>query len=526
MAIHISLRLAWHNDGWNGHICKDPKCNIYCIGQHSYPGTSILENRDIDLELQSAGKHCSKCKFIPPCSFSINAFGDKPVMAAATPPAWFNDDTQVKNWEMSPATASVWDYEDMYGDDVLNKGDSSQTYNYDKRLEKAKEYYSSLKLNETLIFYYSNYSNPFSEDENKNYIIVGVSRLKTVGEIMYYEGTSQKNRDKYAGGFVWQMPITSHYPDEGFKIPYHLYMENPEILKGMITIPENSRNFKYATRAISDDDALILIEQLLATVNYLININDKSENWVIRKIWLESLLGELWKNRGVYPGFPSVLQTINFTQAIPHFKKETLQGQEITSFNHIIDFLENDNIKCEFCSITEKESINIKRQWKLKSKEQRQLLRDIIPLFDISREQIEKILADDREKNGIIFSLNEIINNPYILSEQYIGDGPDDFISFNKIDNGLLPSPELGVTLKTDKDSPERFRALVVNKLKQENKHSFLGADKILSDINFKMDMLPEWKTHHFSIQYFEVDEKILSESLVIRTKMRENIFI
>jgi hypothetical protein len=21
---HISLRLAWHDDGWNGHVCKKP----------------------------------------------------------------------------------------------------------------------------------------------------------------------------------------------------------------------------------------------------------------------------------------------------------------------------------------------------------------------------------------------------------------------------------------------------------------------------------------------------------------------
>ena len=25
MSVHISLRLAWHDDGWNGHVCKKPK---------------------------------------------------------------------------------------------------------------------------------------------------------------------------------------------------------------------------------------------------------------------------------------------------------------------------------------------------------------------------------------------------------------------------------------------------------------------------------------------------------------------
>ena len=25
MVQHISARVAWHNNGWNGHICKNPK---------------------------------------------------------------------------------------------------------------------------------------------------------------------------------------------------------------------------------------------------------------------------------------------------------------------------------------------------------------------------------------------------------------------------------------------------------------------------------------------------------------------
>jgi len=49
--MHMSLRLAWHNDGWNGNICRNPNNNTYCIGQHSYPGTRILENRNIKIFL-------------------------------------------------------------------------------------------------------------------------------------------------------------------------------------------------------------------------------------------------------------------------------------------------------------------------------------------------------------------------------------------------------------------------------------------------------------------------------------------
>ena len=26
MTVHMSARLAWHIDGWNGHICNNPVC--------------------------------------------------------------------------------------------------------------------------------------------------------------------------------------------------------------------------------------------------------------------------------------------------------------------------------------------------------------------------------------------------------------------------------------------------------------------------------------------------------------------
>lgn len=54
MAMHMSLRLAWHSDGWNGHICKKPCGNTYCVGPYSYPGTLIkviIANMLVDREI-------------------------------------------------------------------------------------------------------------------------------------------------------------------------------------------------------------------------------------------------------------------------------------------------------------------------------------------------------------------------------------------------------------------------------------------------------------------------------------------
>ena len=64
------------------------------------------------------------------------------------------------------------------------------------------------------MFYYAGYSNPFSENEEDNYVIVGASRIKKIDDFHYYENTTDQIKADYAGGVVWQKPITSNYPDE------------------------------------------------------------------------------------------------------------------------------------------------------------------------------------------------------------------------------------------------------------------------------------------------------------------------
>ena len=109
MIKHLSLRLAWHNEGWNGNICKNPKENVYCIGQHSYPGDVIAGSRDIEWESQEgvAGCNCSKLGKIPACAYSINAFGSEQIQASANPPDFFYDDSEGIEFDLPPSTACI-----------------------------------------------------------------------------------------------------------------------------------------------------------------------------------------------------------------------------------------------------------------------------------------------------------------------------------------------------------------------------------------------------------------------------------
>lgn len=519
MTKHISARLAWHMDGWNGCICRNPAANVYCVGQHSYPGDMIARERDFKWESHNdvKGKPIAKLDKIPPCVYSINAFGKEKVKAYSKPPEWLRDGSKVKYWDLPPSTVCIWPYEEMYTDDVKYPEGSSQTYDYKKRLERAKQYFRELIPDKSLIFYYANYSNPFSESETNKYVLVGISRLKSLGDVLFYEGMSDENKRKYAGGFVWQMPITSHYPEQGFRLPYHLYLDKPEVIERFLFVPDNDRNFKYATRHISDDDALDIVERLVETTKALIEIGDKTENWEVRLKWLQSLIAELWQNRGVYPGFLKVIDYLGFQEAILYYKDQVAAGKDKEAKDAIFALLDSKTDMIPNLKLTDETRKKIQRQWKLKTEHERELLRGIFPRIDLLKEQIEKILAEDRSQNGITADLNEIVQNPYLLSEQFVGDDPDDRISFNKIDHGVLPSPELGLNPLLEKDDARRFRGLCVERLRKEGMHSFISAENVLHDVNHKLSFFPDWKRHQFNLRYFEVDQDILQGALTIR---------
>ena len=156
--------------------------------------------------------------------YSINAFGRKELTANAEPPDFSDYTAQKSEWEMPPSTVCIWPYEEMYSPEVKKPGGG---YDNDKRVAKVKALFEQLTENKSLIFYYANYSNPFSEEENQRYVVVGMARIKKVGDWLFFPGTDEATRQKYGGGFVWQKPITSHYPEQGLRVPLSFVPRSP-----------------------------------------------------------------------------------------------------------------------------------------------------------------------------------------------------------------------------------------------------------------------------------------------------------
>lgn len=522
MPKHISARVAWHDNGWNGCVCRDPSCNTHCQGPHSYPGEKIAEGKDGAWETGVAGQHIAQLERDIPCGFSVHAFDPEPSTMFDDPPEFFSGGKRV-SWNVPPYTVCTWPYEAMYDEAVKTNGN----YDTKKRLAAVMAHFAAIQVGKSLVFLYANYSNPFSSEDSKRYLLVGVSRVSAIGDLHYYPELPPSDIEKY-GGFVWERPVSMDYENQGFRIPYHLYNSRPEVLERLAVFPDNERNFKYASRHLTDDDALSIIERFIEVAAYLKEeLHDTSENWSYRLDWLNGLLAELWSSRGLSPGFGRVLDMLGLGDGIIQFKEATTKGNEIAFKSAVLNWL-NEKPGAQLpWSISEKDAAKVRRTWKLREDGERSLLSDVFPRFDLEEEQFETILSQDRYDWSVKASLSEIAENPFVLAEQYEGSGPDDRISYSKIEHGLYPSPDLGVVDDWERDDWRRLRALLVEALKSETKHSFLPSGAVLQRINRKLSLQPDWKRISFSERYLSVDKGNLEQALVfVRYDDRDYVYL
>jgi hypothetical protein len=168
------------------------------------------------------------------------------------------------------------------------------------------------------------------------------------------------------------------------------------------------------------------VERLVEIASYLRQIGDDSEDWGQRLAWLNSLLAELWKGRGLYPGLARVMDLLGMAEAVQPFRVAAGAGQEKEFKAAVFDWLDEKTTIIPGVTPTALETARVRRQWKLREAAERDLLAEVLPRFDLPKDQMERILADDRAESCLLASLTDIRDNPYVLAEQFVGTGPDD----------------------------------------------------------------------------------------------------
>ena len=112
MPTHLTVRMAWHDNMWDGTICRDPEGNVYCTGTRSLLSERIARNRNLKAETQAGipgSKIDSVDEYLPPCYWSSNAFGPDVQEISHRHPFWRFKELTIPE-KMAPYSTFTWPF--------------------------------------------------------------------------------------------------------------------------------------------------------------------------------------------------------------------------------------------------------------------------------------------------------------------------------------------------------------------------------------------------------------------------------
>lgn len=459
---HVSIRVPWHDSGWSGKICENPRLNSACLKLDN-----IARNRNDELEAELAGRSVKDLpqNQMPCCAEERSTFmADFELIRQVTHPytktaAKTHQHFATTPFRQAPYSAPCIPFLWLRKENLEVYG---QKYNLDVNPEWEPElpfqqgwvqdyrnhhalldgFWKPIKPEESLCFFYAKQV-PLIEDHGRR-ILIGVGRVRNVGSNVEYQ-----YQDPPAGSIrslVWeravQHSIRPNFKD-GFILPYHAALElaqkNTDFDPAEIVAfaPDDRRSeFSYATEHVTHDGA---IASLLACAKSLrqASKNNIEGSWEHCLRWIDLRLAELWKMRGPCPGLGSVLSAF---------------GIELGTFvaRDIAEQLSNNDdpwIKVDAVfqnpqghlspQLASQISRTLQRAWQALTPERKALIQ-LLSRFEITPEEAKILwVEEERSKAGVKFRDQQIIENPYLIYElTRLTANP---ISIWTVDRGVFP---------------------------------------------------------------------------------------
>lgn len=494
MAQHISIRVPWHDSGWNGCVCNEPGYNNACLRLKN-----IYENRN-DKEEQSL---CGRCmegheEDFPCISEGAAFMSEKELVRIIEHPYKKSNyathghflPTEIVYPPYSfPARPFAWMMKDRIEEKVERFG-----INYDPSVEPVLNFrtnwiqearnhraifdyfYSDIVPDESICIAYAKQV-PFVEDSRR--VIVAMGHVKKVIPAVEHA----HKEDKPLRSQTWETHICHSIREDhkdGFVIPYQKMMEyadkHPEFDMGSITVfaPADAfEQFSYASEHLSHDSVIEVILSCIKAFEIISDCLDEDYSNVLE--WLNAQLAEVWEDRGAFPGLGAMLCALEIPLGMliaKELKERTAEDADIWGevgkmFDNPADLLPQ-NLAKKITPVT-------KKTWETLSDERRMLF-ELLSRFSLSIEQARILFHEStRIKEGIICTDKEIIDNPYILYEKTRLKISDLYISVKKVDMAVFPVPSIAEkyplmppTKLTSDNDERRVRAIAISVLENE----------------------------------------------------------
>ncbi|MCL7412853.1 MAG: AAA family ATPase [ANME-2 cluster archaeon] len=500
---HISIRVPWHDAGWNGTVCQSPKHNTACLKLRN-----IFEKKNEVSEEPFATSSLKDVKVddYPPCvreratfmaNFALDIFPEHPYAktspethshfkktqlhfppygAAALPFRWLN-----KKFVFGDPDKRISGFVDNF---PLNEVDQSVepelSFNpkwiQDHRNHRAllECFWNHVQKEESLVFFYAKQI-PLVEDTGRR-VLIGVGRVMDIGNLTEYE-YSGSTKDKIRSLLWERMVIHSIRPDfkDGFLLPYHEALEksdegrNFDPAEVVAFAPEDRFvEFSYVTEHVGNDAAISALLACRAALLRAAQLFDYPTR--PQEEWIDRQLGRLWKKRGAFPGLGAILTATGVPMG--HFIAQALvehvgeEGNPWEAWNKVL----SAPSKLLSPDLAQYLDDTIVKAWQKLSPERRSFL-ELISRIDLTDDQASFIaIPEERQECDIMLTDKDLLANPYLIYEATrLSSTP---ISIGAVDRGLFPTgfirdrhpvPEPS-TVKTAVDA-RRLQALVIREL-------------------------------------------------------------
>lgn len=527
---HLTIRVPWHDNGWQGTVCNNPCGNTSCTVL-----SRIAASRDDAFETEQAGQSIEglEREQLPPCvdehgtimapfplsmlknhpyakssaqthgHFAPTPYTIPPYSAAAIPFSWMLKE-QAEGNEKFGVASRVETLQLAYAAErEPDLGfDTSWVQEGSNQLVLLDTFFSAAKPDQSLVFFYAKRT-PMADDARR--VIVGVGRVKTVGaptEYRYEGGVPPASK---IHGYLWERNIEhSIRPNgnDGFLLPYRELLALAERddsldLTGCTAFApdEYFNNYSYGSELLPQDGAIASLLALEKAIKAMRGLLDAP--WDDYLQWIDRELNRLWQVRGAFPGLGAALNAFG----LPHGNLLAwyLVGdaeKPLDPWPVLSAALKNPATLPDYL----REGIGKTQQQKWeKLPETRRALLMLLARFNLSNEQALRWYQEtDREQAGINLSDDDILANPYgIYEEDRLQVNP---VAFAVIDRGVFPTELLRKSFPIPEPSrvheaidQRRVRALMIQTLEEAagDGHTLLPATWLIQRVRAR-PMKPE----------------------------------
>ena len=284
MIQHLSIRVPWHDHGWDGTVCADPESNNACLRLKN-----IYENRDDKAEAAICGQcmaeHAESLSCIGEgaCFMSpqeIVRTTEHPYKKSnpATHGHFLPTDVVYPPYSF-PARPFAWLMRDQINEvketyDIDYRQDREPVLKFktiwvqDADNQKAifDYFYGDVVEDESLCIAYAKQV-PFVEDSRR--VVIGIGHVKKIIPAIEHEHTDTGS----LRSMIWETMVCHSIREEhedGFVIPYQQMMEyaneHPEFDISSITVftPSDAfSEFSYATEQVSYDAVIDVLQSCI-----------------------------------------------------------------------------------------------------------------------------------------------------------------------------------------------------------------------------------------------------------------------